>query len=245
QPTPPPKSPSAPPPAPDPGTCRALDFADIGSSSNAAKEVPCAEPHTAYTFAVPDLPDDIAFEGVDVKNEAVQTFAADVCQDKYASFVGGDAARRALARLSATYFVPDQGAFDLGAQWVRCDVVALRSAGMLATLPRELEGVLDEEDALDQLGLCSQGAPGAEGSTLVMCSEEHSYRALAALRLGGTGSPYPGPEVAGDGGKQRCEDLVRETVGADKGFTYGWTYPSTADWQSGQRFGYCWLENAR
>ncbi len=41
-------------------------------------------------------------------------------------------------------------------------------------------------------------------------------------------------------GKQWCEDLIVELLGSDGGFTFGWTFPTTQDWNAGKRFGYCW-----
>jgi hypothetical protein len=232
------------PPAPEVGQCRALSYAEISLFSNDGKPVPCAKEHTAFTFHVAALPGDVAFEGVEIKNDAVQDAAAAACQDSYAGFIGGSTATRALARLTVTYFVPDQQSFDAGAQWVRCDVVALQSASALAPLPDQLEGYLDGDKALDDYGVCSRGNPSESGSGLVMCSQEHTYRAVAALRLGEADASYPGEKEVLDDGKQQCEELLKEQLGVGGGFTYAWTYPSSQDWAGGQRFGYCWNQSS-
>lgn len=238
--TPAPKPPS---PPPETGRCRNLTFADIGLFSNQSKELACGEAHTAYTFAVETLPDEVAFDGVDIHNDAVQTAAAQSCNTSFPAFIGGDAPTRALARLTVTYFLPEQGDFDRGAYWVRCDVVALQSAQMLAPLPRDVKGILDDDGALSKLGVCSNGEPGAQGSALVMCTEPHTYRALSALRLGDDNAAYPGEDTAKSTGEQ-CEEVVGDVLGVEGGFTYGWTYPSAADWAGGQRFGYCWNQTS-
>jgi len=232
-----------PPPPPEKGECRNLVFFDIGLFSNEGKKVSCRDRHTAYTFAVETLPDKIAFEGVDIENKAVQSGAAASCSTAFAKFIGGDASTRALARLTVTYFLPKQQDFDLGAHWVRCDAVALRTAQTLASLPLKLEGVLDDDSALEELGVCSTDEPGVGGSALVMCTETHTFRALAAVRLGDSDAPYPGADSAEKMGQQ-CEALVGDAVGVEGDFTYGWTYPSAADWADGQRFGYCWNQTA-
>lgn len=232
-------SPKSPPPAPEVGDCHNLSFADIGLFTNQAKEVSCRGTHTTYTFVVETLPERIAFEGVDIQNAAVQTSAAESCKAAFPAFIGGDAQVRALARLTATYFLPKQRDFDLGARWVRCDVIALQSQQALGPLPTKVQGLLDDEDALDEVGLCSTEEPGVDVSTLVMCRRPHEFRALAAVRLGDSDAAYPGVASAEATGQQ-CEALVSEELAVEGGFTYGWTFPSAADWTAGQRFGYCW-----
>ncbi|MGH3506712.1 MAG: septum formation family protein [Nocardioidaceae bacterium] len=246
-PGPPTKTASPPPPPPDPprvGECRKLTYDDISRFSNDDRPRSCKRYHSAYTFAVQELPGDVAFDGVTIDNDAVQREAATSCQDAFVDFIGGSARTRTLARLSVTYFVPEQRGFDLGARWVRCDVVGLQHESSLAPLPRGLEGILDDPDALDEYGVCSRGEPGASGFRLVMCRADHDYRAIEAIRLGGTDDPYPGVSVARDDGRSQCEDIVAGRLGVGGGYTFGWTYPSPEDWSNGQRFGYCWLETS-
>ncbi len=234
-----------PPAAPEIGQCRDLKYPAISLYSNPAKATPCARPHTAYTFAVEELPNDIAFDGVEIQNDAVQKAAADLCQTSFVDFIGGDTATRALSRLTVTYFLPEQKGFGLGAHWVRCDVVALKSANSLATLPTDVKGFLDTANPLTDYGVCASAEPGAVGTKLVICSENHAYRAMEALRLGTTKAPYPGQDTTLAAGKQRCQNLISKKLGVSSGFTYGWTYPSPADWTAGQRFGYCWNKTAK
>jgi Septum formation len=236
-------SPPAPPPdSPKVGECRSLSFRDISRFSNDSATHPCNKEHTAYTFAVAELPSDIAFDGVTIDNDAVQRTAAETCQSRFVGFIGGTAAARALARLSVTYFVPNQRGFDLGARWVRCDVVALQNDSALAPLPANLEGFLDDEDALTEYGVCSKGEPGSGTFTLVMCRADHDYRAIEAIRLGDDKASYPGIAVTRDDGRAQCENIVADRLGVGGGYTFGWTYPSAEDWSTGQRFGYCWLQ---
>jgi hypothetical protein len=233
----------APPPAPKAGECRELSYPDISLYSNETATRPCSKPHTAYTFDVEQLPDDIAFEGVHIENDAVQSAAAAACQQSFASFIGGDTADRALTRLTVTYFVPKQTGFDAGAHWVRCDIIALQSATSLAPLPRHLEGFLEAHGA-SEYDVCSLGDPSTNSSTLVICTRGHTYRAVAALSLGGVKAPYPGEQSALSDGKKRCADTIADLLGASGGFTYSWTYPSASDWSAGQRFGYCWNQTS-
>jgi hypothetical protein len=99
--------------------------------------------------------------------------------------------------------------------------------------------VLDKPDALATYGVCADGPP-ASAAHLVMCSQAHTYRALAAVRLGAADAPYPGKDTTLADGKKQCQALIAHELGVTGGFTYTWTFPSSDDWVSGQRFGYCW-----
>jgi hypothetical protein len=234
-----------PAPPPEPDTCRNLTFGDINRFSNAAPTIPCNRPHTGYTFSVQQLPKDVAFDGVDIGNDAVQEKAAAACRETFTPYIGGTAATRALSRLAVTYFLPTQEDFDRGARWVRCDIIAMQSARILADLPDPpLKGFDGTDDALDEYGVCSRGEPGTTEGMLVMCNQEHTYRALAALRLGADGDPYPGDDTAKTTGQQRCDDYVSGALGLGGGYSYAWTYPSSEEWSKGQRFGYCWNKTA-
>lgn len=233
-------------PAPAAGACRRLTYGAISRYSNAAPTAACTAPHTAYTFAVRRLPATVDVVGVSIGNKSVQQAASQGCRDAYTTFIGGDPARRALSRLSVTYFLPMQLQFNRGAHWVRCDVVALATPNSLAELPDgDLGGFLDKPAALQQYGVCSAGPPGETSSVLVMCAEDHTYRALTALRLGTDTARYPGESVTRTKGQQRCADYIADELGSAGGYTYGWTYPTVADWATGQRFGYCWNKTTR
>lgn len=233
-------TPLVPKPPPTTGSCRRLDYGAISRYSNADSAVNCTLPHTAYTFAVQRLPRRVDVAGVSIANKSIQDAALQGCREAYNHYVGGDPGARARSRLSVTYFLPAQADFDLGASWVRCDVVALETANRLADLPNDLAGILDRPRAADRLGVCSQGPPGAPASVLVMCTEDHTYRALTALRLGIDAARYPGEKVTGTQGQQRCSDYIAKVLGSTSGYTFGWTYPTASDWARGQRFGYCW-----
>jgi hypothetical protein len=239
--TPPPK----PAEAPISDTCRRLDYAAISRYSNADDPVPCRAPHTAYTFAVRMIPAEVSVPGASIGNRSIQDAASTGCRNAFAGFIGGTPAIRALSRLSVTYFLPEQRDFNLGAHWVRCDVVALKTSNQLAALPQPLKGLLDKPDALTSYGLCSDGDPGASTSRLVMCAEPHTYRAKTALRLGSDDTRYPGVSTVGPGGQTQCKAYLTHLLDTTGGFTFGWTYPTAADWASGQRFGYCYLKTAK
>lgn len=231
-------------PAPRPkiGECRQLTFGAMGRYTNDGATTSCESSHTSLTFAVKDLPKDVAFDGVDIGNDAVQEKASLLCRADFARYVGGSAETRALSRLSVTYFLPTQQDFDAGSRWVRCDVIALQSPQVLAPLPNPVKDFNTTGTALDDYGVCSRGEPGSSGTLLVMCDQDHTYRALTALRLGSDSAGYPGEEVVGTDGQKRCDNFISDALGLGGGYTYAWTYPSMDDWRNGQRFGFCWNE---
>ncbi|MGH3471079.1 MAG: septum formation family protein [Nocardioidaceae bacterium] len=234
------KPPPPPPPEPKVDTCRNLSYGAIGRYSNTTPTTPCKKGHTAYTFAVAQLPTKVLVKGVGIGNPTIQDAASGLCHGAFPRFIGGDARARAMSRLTVTYFLPQQKGFDRGAHWVRCDVIALQAKQVLSGLPMDPRHLLDHPRRLASYTVCSKGAPGAAGSMLVICSQPHSYRAVAALQLGPDKASYPSSAVTKVDGQKRCQKLVSSTVMAGGGYSYGWTYPTASDWQHGQRFGYCW-----
>lgn len=232
-------------PAPEVGTCRTLPSAALNHFTDHSPAVDCAKPHTGYTLAVKQLPDDVAIKGVDIANKSIQHAAATMCHDAFVSFIGGSAKRRALSRFSVTYYLPPQADFDRGAHWVRCDLVANKTQHSLAPLPEDPRGYLDGQDALDDYGLCSPGAPGKKKFALVMCSQKHTYRAVTAIKLGAKSAKYPGTDVTREDGQRQCASYIKKDMGKTGGYTYGWTYPTPKDWDNGQRYGYCWLKTKK
>ena len=73
-----------------------------------------------------------------------------------------------------------------------------------------------------------------------MCSQDHTYRAVAAFRLGKDRRPTPARTASCAKARQDCQEFIADLLGVSGGFTYAWTYPSTTDWDAGQRYGYCW-----
>lgn len=231
-----------PPSPPEEGTCRKLPYDALTHFTDNSPVVPCDKPHTAYTFQVSKLPRDVAIKGVDIANKSIQHAASSMCHGAFEKFVGGSPKIRALSRLAVTYYLPPQKAFNHGAHWVRCDLIAKKTAHSLGDLPDDPQGFLDGEQALKDYGVCSPAAPDTKKFALVMCRQKHAYRAVTAIKLGKDSADYPGTAVTRDQGKQRCADYITHVLGKTGGYTYGWTYPTDKDWKSGQRYGYCWLK---
>ena len=139
------------------------------------------------------------------------------------------------------WFSPTLEEADAGARWYRCDLVAFGKGEELArqegSVPR---GVLSN-GGLARFGLCGTAAPGSDGFERVLCSLPHTWRAIATIELAG-GEDYPGEAAVRSGGDSECQDLVRELEDFALTFTYGWEWPTKAQWRAGQRHGFCWAQ---
>ena len=66
---------------PDLGACRVLAPADVRQATNSAEVVDCAEPHTAETYAVGELPE--AFADVPYDDPELGAWAFDTCSTAF------------------------------------------------------------------------------------------------------------------------------------------------------------------
>ena len=231
---------TAPPERPQAGECRRLTLDDAGRASNASEPVPCRERHTAVTVLVRRL-GSVAPADADVGSAAVQRHVAAACRDQAPRFLGGDQETLTLSRFQVVWFTPTTAEQEAGADWFRCDVLALDRGDRLMALPppERLRGVLDRPDALATYGLCGTAAPGAPGFERVACTREHRWVAIGTIPLEG-GRRYPGVAAVRQAGDAPCADRVREERGFPVEFRYGWEWPTAEQWAAGQRHGLCW-----
>lgn len=221
---------AAPASPPARGACYDLDFAQATASSVTAEPVDCSDPHTALTVHVTrtDAPGSVD--------------TARACNRRVDRFLGGDREARRLSRFAAVWFTPTEDEQAAGAQWVRCDVVAVESREKLSTLPapRVMRGILDRPRGR-RFDLCATAAPGSDGFERVVCARPHRWRAIATLRVPARrGDAYPGQRAARDAGLDRCRRTARASVQADR-VRFGWEWPTAEQWEAGQRYGYCWV----
>lgn len=228
------------PAAPKPRACYRLTFDELTAPSNDSRPVSCKEPHNTQTIHVGRL--DAVVDGhlVAVDSRRVEQQLATTCPRQLRSYVGGSDQLRDLSRFTVVWFSPTVEESDQGANWFRCDLVALAGQGRLARLPGPgaLSGALDRPGALEEYGLCGTAAPGSTGFTRVICSRRHSWRAVATIPLSGT--RYPGTAVVRRAGDDSCRDEVADRLGPADRFQYGWEWPTREQWDNGQRYGYCW-----
>lgn len=224
--------------APDSGACRMLTPGDIEMPANATTTVDCADPHTAETYAVGDLPEEFADAAYD--DQDLATFAYRTCGPAFMEFLGADESLSMRSVLSWVMFRPSQAAWDKGARWYRCDAIGGgRNSTTLITLPDSARDLLKKPD--DAWLACVQGGSVATAPR-IPCTEPHTYRAVTTIKLGGADDEYPGDEVVQQRTRNFCSDSVGAWLGypVDYKFAYTW-FPQT-DWEAGNRRSVCWAQ---
>ncbi|GAB2882887.1 septum formation family protein [Nocardioides pacificus] len=239
-PPPPPRtSPTAAPPAPTPatGACTQLDYDEALSPTVLVEPSPCRQPHTAQTVHVGRL--DALLDGhlLAVDAERVQAQVAADCPRRVQRFLGASTEQLRLSVLRAVWFSPTVEQSDAGEDWYRCDVIAVSRERTLAPLTGRLRGILSQPQGRSRWGTCGTAEPGTPRFRRVVCTAEHSWRAVATLDL--PGRRYPGAAARSDG-QAACEDAAREVADDQLNYRWGYEWPTSAQWQSGQRYAVCW-----
>jgi hypothetical protein len=228
-----------PPPAPGRAACYRLTVTQLTEPTNDSSPVPCARRHTAQTIFVGRLALVRDGHAIRVDSPRVQQQVAKACPRRLATYLGGGQEDRDLSRFRVVWFSPTLAEADAGARWFRCDLVAFGTDDKLyAQKGRVASGVLGGAEGVARYGLCGTASPGATGFKRVLCGMGHSWRAISTIALAGSG--YPGEAAARDGGGSNCKDQVRAAQNFALTFTYGWEWPTRAQWRAGQHFGYCW-----
>jgi hypothetical protein len=229
-----------PPPPPEAGACYRLSVEDAKAASTDAEPVPCRRDHTARTAFVGKV-SRLADGDATPEDPQVARRLSEDCRQRGLTFLGGDPVTQNLSRFVTVGFVPTAAEIEAGAEWYRCDVVAFGDGERLLPLPfeRRLAGILDQADALDTFGTCGTAEPGSADFERVACALPHSWRALTTIRIA-DGARYPGAGAARRSGDEDCADYVEDQAGATTEIQYGWEWPTRAQWQAGQRFGFCW-----
>lgn len=144
-----------------------------------------------------------------------------------------------LSRFEVVWFSPSLEQADAGANWYRCDIVALRSPGALLPLPASTKSVLDRPGALDRFGTCGTAAPDQRGFDRVVCSARHSWRAVDIIDLP-SGARYLATDV-GAQGDAACKKVAATRANGSLKYTWSFEWPTRVQWAAGQRYGYCWV----
>jgi hypothetical protein len=232
---------ATPPPAPRAKACYRYAFRDLGRTSNDDDPVPCTGRHDAQTVHVGRL--DLVVDGhrLAVDTDRVRAQMARACPRAMARYVGGTRGDRALSRFAVVWFAPTQEQVEQGADWFRCDLVAIAAQDRLQPLPARprVAGVLDRAAGPTTYGLCGTAEPGTRGFERVICDRRHSWRAIATIPLAG-GQRYPGTARVRSAGDESCRDRVAGQADDPLSFAYGWEWPTREQWERGQRYGYCW-----
>ncbi|MFC4783601.1 septum formation family protein [Nocardioides sp. MAHUQ-72] len=232
-------TPAARVPAPRERACYALGYDQALAPTSGAKSVPCAKPHTSMTYAVGVL--DAVVDGhlLAVDSDRVQSQVATECPRRLPAYLGGSLDDLHLSMLRAVWFTPTVKLSDAGADWYRCDVIAVASEGRLAPLAPRMGGVLGTAEGRDRFGMCSTAEPGHADFFRVICSRPHSWRAVEVVHF--AGARYPGPAAAREAGQAPCEDAGRAAAADPLQFTWGYEWPTKEKWDGGQHYGLCWV----
>jgi hypothetical protein len=140
--------------------------------------------------------------------------------------------------LRAVWFTPTVQASDEGADWFRCDVIAVAGDQQLATLTGTLKGALGSAGASGPWAMCGTAQPGSPSFRRVPCREKHSWRALRTVAL--DGADYPGQAAAKAAGQDACQEAGREVAADALDYRWGYEWPTRAQWDAGQTYGICW-----
>jgi hypothetical protein len=239
----PPTSPTpttaAPPPAAPPRhACYDLDYAQAAEATSTASPVPCTTTHTAVTIQVGTIRPVVDGHLLAVDSDSVQRQIATRCRARFAAHVGGTEESRRLSRLAVVWFSPSLAESDRGALWFRCDLVALAGRDRLAALPRSTRGLLAAPDVLDRYGTCGTASPAASRFLRVICSARHTWRARASIDLPAH-ARYLG-KAAGAAADSACHDIDARLAADILKLRWSFEWPTRAQWDAGQRYGYCW-----
>ena len=239
-PTPAAAPPTAAPPPPRPARleCRRLTFDEALAPTDSGRVVPCKAPHTSQTYAVGRLATVVDGHLVAVDSTRVQDQVARACPRRLASFLGTTDDALRLTMLRAVWFTPSVEESDAGADWYRCDVLAVAGDDQLAKVRGTLEGVLEDQPGGGPYAMCGTAAPDAPAFRRVLCREPHTWRAIEVVEL--TGRKYPGQDRVRAAGQQQCEDAGREVADDALDYEWGYEWPTADQWDAGQRYGRCW-----
>ncbi len=225
--------------APELGACRVLTPADVAAPSNATETVACAEPHTAETYAIGELPDELDDAAYD--DPEVSAAAYDTCATKLENFLGADESLAMRTVLTWAWFRPSEKAWDDGARWYRCDVVGGGpDSEEYVELPATAKGLLLGRP--DDRWLVCVAGDTVVGSPKVSCSEDHDWRAVTTIKLGEPNEKYPGDRVVEVTTRDFCSDSVGAWLNYPVDFDFGYTWFHEAEWDAGNRRSVCWAK---
>ena len=226
--------------APPPGDRACYDYGYSAAVAPVAhgEPVPCDRDHTAITFAVGDLDTVVDGHLVSVDSDRVQAQVAEACPEAFARFVGGSVEARRLTMLRPVWFTPSLRQSDGGANWYRCDAIAIAADEQLAPLVGRLQGVLARPLAAERYAMCGTAEPGTAAFRRVICSGDHAWVALSTVDI--PGRAYPGVVRVRAAGQQPCQDAASAAADDPLNYRWGYEWPTEQQWQAGQHYGICW-----
>ena len=224
------------------GDCRMLTPSDLDRPSNDSPLVGCGSAHTAETFEVETIPDEVAEGGLD--NPALGTFVYKTCNSGFRRFLGGEESAVMRSMLTWAWFRPTREEWNAGARWYRCDAVGGgEQSTTFVNLPRTARGLLLGRPE-DRWMVCVDG-PSVNGAEKIPCSQKHTWRAATTIVLGKDTDPYPGDRLVEIRTRDFCSDSVGAWMNYPVDYDFGYTWFHEAEWKAGNRRSICWARTNR
>lgn len=221
------------------GACRVLGPAEVAEQSDATATVACTEPHTAQTFAVGPLPD--TFATADRDDRRLGAFAYRTCSRAFMKFLDADESTVMRTMLSWAWFRPSEEAWADGARWYRCDVVGGgEQSSSYVELPEDAAGMLEGLPE-DRWMACVAG-DSVPGAPRVPCTEDHQWRAVTTIVVGGKEEPYPGDRLVEVTTRDFCRNSVSAWLDYPVSYDFAYTWFHEAEWEAGNRRSVCWAK---
>jgi len=228
--------PPDPGPRPEVGECRALSFRQAVAVVGRTEPVPCRRKHTAETYFVGRLRlETPAGNTRRVDSAAAQRQARTTCASRLPRHLGLAPRDLRLKMVQAVWFTPSPKHAEAGADWFRCDVVAVASPRKLLRLPRRTKGW----GGAPVVAMCATAAPGTKAFRRVACGAKHAWLAVATVDI--TGRKLPSQAAIADRMESTCRDAARSRADDPLDFTWSQESPTEEQWQAGQRYGICWV----
>ena len=226
-------TPPDPGPTPKVGECHALSLRQAVAVVGRTEPVACRRPHTAQTYFVGrlDLTTKSGFTRR-VDSQAAQRQMRAACTRRLPQHLGRTPRELRLSMVQAVWFTPSPRRAEAGADWFRCDVVAVAAPRTLLPLPRGTKGWAGPE-------MCATAAPGTPGFRRVACSAQHAWRAVSTVDLAAKRLPAPG--AIADLMEAPCRDAAAASTADPLDLTWAQESPTREQWDAGQRYGICWV----
>lgn len=227
-------TPPDPGPTPEVGECHRLTFRQAVAVVGRTAPVACRKKHTAETYFVGrlDLTTRSGFTRR-VDSQAAQRQMRSACTTRLPKHLGREPRDLRLSMAQAVWFAPGPNRAAAGADWFRCDVVAVASPRTLLPLPRRTKGW---EGAP---AMCATAAPGTPGFRRVACSAKHAWRAVSTVDI--TAKKLPRAGAIADLMETTCRDLAASSASDPLDFIWSQESPTQEQWDAGQRYGICWV----
>jgi hypothetical protein len=215
--------------------CHPLSYAQALAPVAGGTDVACRKRHTSQTYKIGRL--SLVSNGhlLAVDSPSVQDAVASSCTSLLGAHAGGSPEDLRLSMVQAVWFAPSVEEAAAGADWFRCDVVALATTGRLAPLPRSSEGLVGSSD---RFAMCGTASPDAASFERVPCSAKHTWVAVSSVPL--TAKAYPSASAASEQMESACRAAARDRADDPLDFTWSEERPSKDQWDEGQRYGICW-----